>query len=85
MDNRIGVKLDLMASHELWGLFFFFELQYGPNKRDYYYKADGISQLAGKIAGAQRIHLKPSCLNSGWFSRKFLQQLDFIIRRLEKH
>ena len=91
MDNRIGVKLDLMASPEL-SLFevYLWTKVNAPNERDYYYKADGISQSAGKIAGAQRIHLKPSCLNSGRFSRNVFMSHEswpLVLQRrcLENH
>ena len=43
-----------------------------PLWRDYYDKGFGIARAAGDMAGAQRIHVKPSCLNSDWFLKSCL-------------
>ena len=51
-----------------------------PNQRDYHDKGYYLSEAAGKIAGAQRIHLKPSCLNSDWFSENTTTEFDIILK-----
>ena len=42
------------------------------NWRDYYDKGNGIARSIGGLAGAQQIHLKPSCLDSDWLSKRRL-------------